>query len=276
MLKITLIGETMDILIVNDDGIYSPSLIALYRALKEKFENAEITIVAPTNQQSGIGRAISLFEPLRMTKVKLAKDIVGYAVSGTPTDCVILGIYQILKKVPDLVISGINIGENLGTEIMTSGTLGAAFEAAHHGAKAIASSLQMTSDHLKFKELDIPINFEIPAEITVRIAKKYLEHDMPCDVLNINIPENATLDTPIEITRLARKMYTTHVEERVDPRGRSYYWIDGYPIFEEEEDTDVYVLRKKGHISITPLTLDTTIKNLDEFKSKYEKIFCKK
>ena len=71
-------------------------------------------------------------------------------------------------------------------------------------------------------------------------------------------------------------MYTTHVEERVDPRGRSYYWIGGYPIFEEEEDTDVYVLRKKGHISITPLTLDTTIKNLDEFKSKYEKIFCKK
>jgi len=84
----------MEILIVNDDGIYSPSLVALYNALKERFEDANITIVAPTNQQSGIGRAISLFEPLRMTKVKLADDIVGYAVSGTPTDCVILGIYQ--------------------------------------------------------------------------------------------------------------------------------------------------------------------------------------
>ncbi|WP_456471994.1 5'/3'-nucleotidase SurE, partial [Methanocaldococcus sp.] len=254
----------MDILIVNDDGIYSPSLIALYKALKNKFEDANITIVAPTNQQSGIGRAISLFEPLRMSKVKLDKDIYGYAVSGTPTDCVILGIYQVLKKVPDLVISGINIGENLGTEIMTSGTLGAAFEAAHHGAKAIASSLQITSDHLKFRELDIPIDFSVPAEITVRIAEKYLKHDFPCDVINLNIPEKATLKTPIEITRLARKMYTTHVEERLDPRGRSYYWIDGYPIYDEKEDTDVYVLRKKGHISLTPLTLDTTIKNLDE------------
>ncbi|WP_457612423.1 5'/3'-nucleotidase SurE [Methanocaldococcus sp.] len=262
----------MDILIVNDDGIYSPSLIALYKALKNKFEDANITIVAPTNQQSGIGRAISLFEPLRMSKVKLDKDIYGYAVSGTPTDCVILGIYQVLKKVPDLVISGINIGENLGTEIMTSGTLGAAFEAAHHGAKAIASSLQITSDHLKFRELDIPIDFSVPAEITVRIAEKYLKHDFPCDVINLNIPEKATLKTPIEITRLARKMYTTHVEERLDPRGRSYYWIDGYPIYDEKEDTDVYVLRKKGHISLTPLTLDTTIKNLDEFKKKYGEI----
>ncbi|WP_456372935.1 5'/3'-nucleotidase SurE [Methanocaldococcus sp.] len=264
----------MNILLVNDDGIYSPSLIALYKSLKEEFPEANITIVAPTNQQSGIGRAISLFEPLRMTKVKLTKDIVGYAVSGTPTDCVILGIYQILKKVPDLVISGINIGENLGTEIMTSGTLGAAFEAAHHGSKAIASSLQITSDHLKFRELEIPINFEIPAKITTKIAKKYLDYDMPCDVLNVNIPEKANLETPIEITRLAKKMYSTHVEERIDPRGRSYYWIDGYPIYEDEEDTDVYVLRKKGHISITPLTLDTTIKNLEEFKKKYGKILC--
>ncbi|ADG13603.1 5'/3'-nucleotidase SurE [Methanocaldococcus infernus] len=265
----------MDILIVNDDGIYSPSLVSLYRAIKNRFEDANVVIVAPTNQQSGIGRAISLFEPLRMSKVKLDKDIYGYAVSGTPTDCVILGIYKILNKVPDLVISGINIGENLGTEIMTSGTLGAAFEAAHHGAKAIASSLQITSDHLKFRELDIPIDFSVPAEITVRIAEKYLEHNFPCDVINLNIPENATLETPIEITRLARKMYTTHVEERVDPRGRSYYWIDGYPVYEEEEDTDVYVLRKKGHISLTPLTLDTTIKNLDEFKKKYEEIIKK-
>ncbi len=262
----------MDILIVNDDGIYSPSLVSLYKALKDKFKDVNITIVAPTNQQSGIGRAISLFEPLRISKVKLDKDIYGYAVSGTPTDCVILGIYQILKKVPDLVISGINIGENLGTEIMTSGTLGAAFEAAHHGAKALASSLQMTTDDYKFSEVGIPIDFTIPAKITAEIAEKYLKYDLPCDVLNLNIPEKATLKTPVEITRLARKMYTTHVEERKDPRGRPYYWIDGYPVFEEEEDTDVYVLRKKGHISITPLTLDTTIKNLEEFKEKYKDI----
>jgi len=264
----------LDILLVNDDGIYSNGLIALKDALLEKFD-ARVTVVAPTNQQSGIGRAISLFEPLRITKTRLADGSWGYAVSGTPTDCVILGIYEILRKVPDVVISGINIGENLGTEITTSGTLGAAFEGAHHGAKAIASSLQVTSDHLKFREGETPIDFTIPAKITANVVEKMLDYDFPCDVINLNIPEGATEETPIEITRLARKMYTTHVEERIDPRGRSYYWIDGYPILEEEEDTDVYVVRRKRHISLTPLTLDTTIKNLEEFRKKFEEILNK-
>jgi len=261
----------MDILLVNDDGIYSNGLLALKSVLSEELD-AKVTIVAPTNQQSGIGRAISLFVPLRITKTKLADGDYGYAVSGPPTDCVILGIYKILKKVPDIVISGINVGENLGTEITTSGTLGAAFEGAHHGAKALACSLQITKDHLKFKEGEIPIDFITPSKIVVKVVKKYFENDFPCDVINLNIPENATENTPIEITRLGRKMYTTRIEEREDPRGREYYWIGGDPVEDDEEGTDVYVLRKKRHISLTPLTLDTTIKNLEDFKRKYERI----
>ncbi len=266
-----LLGEKMvDILLVNDDGIYSPALTKLKSILKEELD-ANVVIVAPTNQQSGVGRAISLFEPLRINKTKLSNGDYGYAVSGTPTDCVILGIYRILKKVPDLVISGINIGENLGTEITTSGTLGAAFEGAHHGAKSMASSFQITADHLKFKEGDNPIDFEIPAKITCKVAKNYLDNDYPCDLINLNIPEDAEENTPIEITRLAKKMYSTHIEERTDPRGRSYFWIDGYPIMEEDEDTDVYAVRKKKVVSLTPLTLDTTIKDLDKFKKMYFK-----
>jgi 5'-nucleotidase len=260
----------VDILLVNDDGIYSNGLLALKSMLVEEFD-ANVVVVAPTNQQSGVGRAISLFEPLRITKTKLSDEYYGYAVSGTPTDCVILGIYKILKKIPDMVISGINLGENLGTEITTSGTLGAAFEGAHHGAKSLACSLQITANHLKFKEGETPIDFIMPSKITCKIVKKYLDNDFPCDVINLNIPEGADDITPIVITKLAKKMYSTHVEERTDPRGRSYYWIDGYPITEEEEGTDVYAVRKKGHISLTPLTLDTTIKNLSEFKKKYQK-----
>ena len=259
---------------VNDDGIYSNGLLALKSVLTEELD-ANVIIVAPTNQQSGVGRAISLFEPLRITKTKLSNGDYGYAVSGTPTDCVILGIYKVLKKIPDMVISGINVGENLGTEITTSGTLGAAFEGAHHGAKSLACSLQITANHLKFKEGETPINFITPSKITCKIVKKYLDEDIPCDVINLNIPENANENTPICITRLAKKMYSTHIEERTDPRGRSYYWIDGYPIMEEEEGTDVYAVRKKGLVSLTPLTLDTTINNLEEFKEKYEKILNK-
>ncbi len=263
-----------DVLLVNDDGIYSNGLLALKSVLTEELD-ANVIIVAPTNQQSGVGRAISLFEPLRITKTRLSNGDYGYAVSGTPTDCVILGIYKILKKIPDIVISGINVGENLGTEITTSGTLGAAFEGAHHGAKSLACSLQITTDHLKFKEGETPIDFITPSKITCKIVKKYLDEDLPCDVINLNIPENADENTPVHITRLAEKMYSTHIEERTDPRGRKYYWIGGYPIMEEEEGTDVYAVRKKGFVSLTPLTLDTTIKNLEEFKTKYEKILNK-
>jgi len=261
----------MDILLVNDDGIYSNGLLLLKSVLNEELD-ANVTIVAPTNQQSGVGRAISLFVPLRITKTKLSNRDYGYAVSGTPTDCVILGIYKILKKVPDMVISGINVGENLGTEITTSGTLGAAFEGAHHGAKSLACSLQITKDHLKFREGEMPIDFANASKIVVKVVKKYFDQDFPCDVINLNIPEDADINTPIEITRLGKKMYSTHVEEREDPRGREYFWIGGYPINNDEEGTDVYTLRKKKHVSLTPLTLDTTIKDLNNFKNKYEKI----
>lgn len=182
---------------------------------------------------------------------------------GTPTDSVILGIFTILKQMPDLVLSGFNIGENISTDtITTSGTIGGALEAASYGIPAIAASMQVLDEGQKF---DDPRDyhrerFEAGIKIVNKIARNVLRHGMPenVDLLNINIPYHAEEDTPIEITRLARKVFKTDVEERRDPRGRSYYWIAGDLIREEEEGTDVHAVMQKGYVSITPISLDST------------------
>jgi 5'-nucleotidase len=222
----------------------------------------EVTISAPSIQQSGVGRSISIFEPLRITKTEIG-GIPAYAVGGTPTDSVILGIFTILKEMPDLVLSGFNIGENISTDtITTSGTIGGALEAASYGVPAIAASMQVLDEGQKF---DDPRGyhrerFEVGIKVVNRIARNVLKHGMPenVDLLNINIPYHAEEDTPVEITRLARKIFKTAVEERHDPRGRPYYWIAGDLIREEEEGTDVHAIMQKGHVSITPVSLDST------------------
>ena len=247
------------ILITNDDGVYSTGLKAAFDSV---FDLGEVTISAPAVQQSVVGRSISIFEPLRITKTDIG-GIPAYAVSGTPTDSVILGIFTILKEMPDLVLSGFNIGENISTDtITTSGTIGGALEAASYGIPAIAASMQVLDEGQKF---DDPRDyhrerFETGIKVVNRIALNVLKHGMPenVDLLNINIPYHAKENTPIEITRLARKVFKTDVEERHDPRGRPYYWIAGKMIKEEEEGTDVHSIMQKGHISITPVSLDST------------------
>jgi len=164
---------------------------------------------------------------------------------------------------PDLVLSGFNIGENISTDtITTSGTIGGALEAASYGVPAIAASMQVLDEGQKF---DDPRDyhrerFEAGIKVVNRIARNVLKHGMPenVDLLNINIPYHAEEDTPVEITRLARKVFKTDVEARRDPRGRPYYWIAGDLIREEEEGTDVHAIMQKGHVSITPISLDST------------------
>jgi 5'-nucleotidase len=164
---------------------------------------------------------------------------------------------------PDLVLSGFNIGENISTDtITTSGTIGGALEAASYGVPAIAASIQVLDEGLKF---DDPRNyhrerFEAGIKVVNRVARNVLKHGMPenVDLLNINIPYHAEENTPIQITRLARKVFKTDVEERHDPRGRPYYWIAGDLIREAEEGTDVHAIMQEGHISITPVALDST------------------
>ncbi len=246
------------ILLTNDDGVYAAGIRAAYRSVVDL---GEVTIAAPALQQSGVGRSMSIFEPLRINRTTV-DGVEAYAVGGTPTDSVILGLFTIMKDTPDLLVSGFNIGENISTDaVTTSGTIGAALEGASYGIPAIAASIQVTEEGLKFDDLrDYQHDFEVGIRVVNRVAKKVLEHGLPdnVDVLNINIPHFAEDDTPIEITRLARKFFKTDVEERHDPRGRPYYWIAGDLISEGKEGTDVHAVVEMGHISITPLSLDVT------------------
>lgn len=249
---------TKKILVTNDDGIYTAGIRAAYRCVRDL---GEVTVVAPSLQMSGVGRSISIFEPLRMNQVKV-DGINAYAVGGTPTDSVILGIFSIMKQMPDLVLSGFNVGENISTDtITTSGTIGAALEAASYGIPAIAASIQVVDEGDKFDDLmTYEYDFQAGEQIVNRIAKKVLDRGLPegVDLLNINIPRHVTLDTPIEVTRLSRKIFRTCVQERHDPRGRPYYWIDGDLVQDDENGTDVHAIMKCGHISITPISLDAT------------------
>ena len=219
------------ILLTNDDGVNSIGLWAAYDALKPI---ADVTVVAPATQQSAVGRSISIFE------------------------AVIIGLYSLMLK-PVMVVSGINIGENLSTEsIMTSGTVGAALEAANQGPKAIAFSLQVEDQGDKFDDPRYYAqSFDAVRNVVRDVVERVLLHGFcpDTDVINVNIPSQ--IKGGYEVTRLAHKLFHTGVEKRLDPRGRPYFWINGPLIADAEEGTDVHAI-KKGNISITPITLDCT------------------
>jgi len=242
------------VLLTNDDGINSAGLWAAYDALEPI---ADITVVAPATQQSAVGRSISIFEPIRATEVEI-NGVRGWAVGGKPTDAVIIGLYA-LKVAPDLVVSGINIGENLSFEsIMTSGTVGAALEASNQGTPGIAFSLQVEDQGDKFDDPRYHGQSFLEAQRVVRaISGKVLSGGFPrnAHVINVNIPSRVR--GGYEVTRLAGKLFMTGVEKRLDPRGRPYFWINGPLIEDAEEGTDVHAIRK-GNVSITPITLDCT------------------
>jgi 5'-nucleotidase len=247
------------ILITNDDGVASSGLLAASEAVKDL---GEVFVVAPATQQSAVGRSMTLFEPLRVARLSFC-DTTAYSVNGTPTDSVIIGMFVIMDRKPDLVISGINIGENLSAEAATtSGTIGAALEAANQGVPAIAVSMRVEDEGDKFLDTGRLRDYAAVQHVIRRLAQCVLAGAMPAgvDVLNVNVPSDATPDTPVIATRLARQMYKTRVHRRQDPRGRSYYWIDGTVVEDAAEGTDLHVMLKKGQISVTPLTLDMTTK----------------
>jgi 5'-nucleotidase len=249
----------MRILITNDDGVNSSGIMAAKKAVEDL---GKIDVVAPATQQSGIGHALTLFEPIRVTSTHLQDSSEAFSVSGTPTDAVIIGIYELTEKKPDLVISGINIGENLGkSELTTSGTIGAAMEAAVHGIPSIAVSLQVTRGDIKFHDGHVELDYRHASKILKRVSKKIIEKGLPSgvDLLNLNIPSHPSSDN-IKLTRLGDRMYQIHIEKRLDPRGRPYYWIDGDPIVNDEYGTDVHVLKGERCASLTPISLDCTAK----------------
>lgn len=239
----------MNILISNDDGIYSNGI---YELAKSMTRLGRVTVVAPDKEQSAIGHAITIHQPLRCRKIKLHDlDIDAWWVSGTPADCIKLGVETLLKERPDLIISGINNGENLGTDIIYSGTVSAAIEGSIFNIPSIAVSYEKhgTTD------------FKTAAGAAFNVIEQALKHAAGQNMLlNVNIPDVERIGEikGVKVTKLGVKKYRNNFKERKDPRGDSYYWLAGELIENEMgEDTDIYAVRN-GYISITPLKVDFT------------------
>jgi 5'-nucleotidase len=228
-------------LITNDDGIHSLGLEALVQALSSL---AECMVVAPDRDNSAVSHSLTMNRPLRVTKLK---DGV-YTLDGTPTDCVAIGLKKILKQKPDLLISGINPGPNLGDDISYSGTVSAAVEGTMYGIPSLAVSLAG----------EAPYNFTNAAEIAAKLAKMILKQGLPKEtLLNANIPATDSIKG-IKVTRQGRRLWDNAVQETLDPRGRKHYWIGGgTPSPDSGKDTDVYAV-SNGYISVTPIHLDLT------------------
>ncbi|KZX13785.1 5'-nucleotidase SurE [Methanobrevibacter oralis] len=247
----------MKILISNDDGITASGILAAKKAVENL---GDAYLVAPETQQSGIGHAITLYDPLRVDEISLRDNDTGYSVNGTPTDCVSIALFEILDKKPDLMISGINTGFNIGqAELTTSGTLGAAMEAASFGIPTIAISQEVVRDDVKFENGAVEIDFDFAGKMLKKLSKIVLKKGLPegIDLLNVNIPANP-INEEFEVVKLGQRMYTPIIEKRLDPRGKPYYWIGGEPYSSDNPGSDGYELRKCHKTTITPLKIDLT------------------
>ncbi|NDJ53472.1 MAG: 5'/3'-nucleotidase SurE [Chloroflexi bacterium] len=237
----------MHILVTNDDGIRAPGIAALYRALRA-IPNAEITIVAPEQNQSAVGHRKTLRDPLRIGPVTLPDGTMGHACSGSPADAVAVALMGYIKTPVDIVVSGINQGPNMGQDVTYSGTVTAAMEASIFGLPAVAISLDSHSEPA----------FSHAAAFAAHFVPRVLEHELPeLTLLNVNVPMGPP--EGVVITRQGRRRYHDELIEREDPNGRPYYWIGGEkPTGDiEEVGTDVWAVAN-GKISITPIELDMT------------------
>jgi len=237
----------MKILLTNDDGIYSKGIYAAYEELKKI---GDVVVVAPIMEQSAVGHSITISTPLRIYEVTRKDKFFGYGVQGTPADCVKLAFYDILTTKPDIVVSGINHGANLASNVIYSGTVSAATEAALQGSKAIAISLASTAYD----------DFSVAAQFASEFAELFAKMDIQNNVVfNINVP-------PLKIDEIKGWRYTIQgkskyldtFEKRVDPRGNTYFWLTGERIkIEYGEDCDDYWI-SQGYVSVTPIKYDLT------------------
>ena len=233
----------MIILLSNDDGIHSEGLMALEESVRHV---GEVYTVAPDRAQSSMSHALTLHRPLRVHELGAHR----LSVDGTPVDCVKLALTGLLPVRPELVISGINKGPNLGDDIIYSGTVSAAIEGALLGIPAIAVSL------VTFKDFDFRAAAEFTATLIQRIAERGIP---PKTLLNVNVPPIPKRDLKgWRVTRMGKRHYSENIVERVDPRGIKYYWIGGDDLgFSNDDGTDCQTVHE-GYISVTPLQVDLT------------------
>jgi 5'-nucleotidase len=228
------------ILVTNDDGIGAPGIKALEESLQSV---GEVTVVAPQAEMSGAGQSITAHSPLRVRQY----DERHYAVSGTPVDTVIVALYQVLPQKPDLVVSGINPGGNLGENVNYSGTVAAAMEAAMHGVASFAISMATRKSQ----------DFSCAGRFAAQLAAQVLEEGMPEGViLNVNVPRGEVRG--VRLTRQSQKISQNLVVEKKDPRGRPYYWLDETVELSQAEPDSDYAAIVAHEISVTPLKIDRT------------------
>lgn len=231
------------ILVSNDDGVYSDGIRVLAKALQRV---GKVVIVAPDQERSAASHSLTLHRPLRVKKLKA--DI--YSVDGTPTDCISLAVNEILDRKPDLLVSGINKGANLGDDVHYSGTVSAAIEGGIMGIASIAISIMPAEGY----------HFKTAADFAVRLSRKVLKEGLPPGViLNVNVP-NVPLNKVrgYQFTKQGKRDYGDIIAERIDPRGKRYYWIGGNMTgFENIPGSDCNAVTA-GHVSITPINVNLT------------------
>ena len=250
----------MRILIVNDDGIHAKGIRTIAARLATKHD---VTVVAPDSEKSATSHAITIHRPLRVSNAHPAglEGIPCYVIDGLPVDCTKIGLAHIMKEGVDLVVSGINHGHNLGSDIIYSGTVAAGLDAVIMGCRGMAVSIAAS----------FPMHIDTAAIVAENIIDSGLFSDAPDDILyNVNVP-----DVPVEelkglrASRQGKTVYADAIEVRCDPRGNDYYWMGGRLIEDQtEEDTDVSLVRR-GYASITPVKYDLT------HQEGLEKLFCK-
>lgn len=229
------------ILVTNDDGVRSEGIEALAAALRRL---GDVVVVAPSKEASAVGHALTLHSPLRLEQ--LGPKV--YAVDGTPTDCVNIAVATVLKGLPDLIVSGINKGWNLGDDVTYSGTVSGALEGALLGVASIAISLKRTRERMDFGDA---------ARAAAVIARRVLAHGLPPRTfLNVNVPRVVT--GGFRVTVQAKRNHVTQVQERIDPKHRAYYWIDEATDEWESHPLSDYHAVREGFISVTPLQPDMT------------------
>lgn len=235
------------ILITNDDGVTSPGLLALKQALEHV---GQVTVFAPDRNWSAAGHSKTMHKPLRISQVSLADGSPAYTTNGAPSDCVGLALLGAIPNLPDLVVSGINQGGNLGHDITYSGTVAGAMEAVVGGIPSIAVSL----DAREWSD------FRAVTDVVASLARAILDNGLPANTfLNVNAPPLPSNEVKgVLITRLGQRVYRDILIERQDPQGKPYFWIGGEPPTGVVEDGTDYGAVARGYISVTPLSMDMT------------------
>ncbi|MCW3463219.1 5'/3'-nucleotidase SurE [Chitinophaga nivalis] len=236
------------ILVTNDDGITAPGIRALIEAVKPL---GKVVVVAPDSPQSGKGHAITIGTPLRLNQVDIFEDIEAWQCSGTPVDCVKLARDKILHRKPDICVSGINHGANHSINVIYSGTMSAAMEAAIEGIPSVGFS---------FMEYSYDADFSLPAKVAREVTSRMLETTLPVGTLfNVNIPIVSEREYKgLKLCRQADAKWVEEFDERRDPHGKKYYWLTGqFKNRDTGEDTDVWAL-ENNYASLVPVQFDLT------------------